>query len=90
MMGYNNYWNGASFGMGGVFGAGLGFLLVPLMLWSLVWKGWALWKAAKNNSIPWFVALLVINTLGILEILYIFVFGKGKQANVLTGKKKRK
>lgn len=50
--------------------------LIPLMVWSIFWKGWALWRAAKNDSKPWFVALLVINTMGILEILYIFVFGK--------------
>jgi len=54
----------------------LAMFLVPLMLWSLVWKGWALWIAAKNNSKPWFIALLLINTVGILEILYIFVFGR--------------
>ena len=48
------------------------------VLWTLLWKGMALWKAAKNNHKWWFIALLVINTLGILEILYIFIFGKRK------------
>ena len=53
------------------------FIVLPLiMIWSLVWKGMALWRAAKNNSLPWFVVLLLVNTLGILEILYLFVFGK--------------
>jgi hypothetical protein len=47
-----------------------------LTLWSIAWKGWALWIAARKGSKPWFVALLVVNTLGILEILYIFVFSK--------------
>jgi len=47
-----------------------------LMIWSLVWKGMALWKAARQGSTPWFVALLVINTAGILEILYLYVFSK--------------
>ena len=50
--------------------------LFLVLAWSLAWKGWALWRAAKNDSIPWFVALLIVNTLGILEILYLFVFGK--------------
>ena len=54
----------------------LGAFLIPFALWSLAWKGWALWRAAKNDSKGWFIALLVVNTLGILEILYIFVFGK--------------
>lgn len=53
-------------------------LFVLLIIWSLIWKGIALWKAARNESKPWFVVLLVINTVGILEILYIYVFAKGK------------
>ncbi|MBP8599650.1 hypothetical protein KBI31_00170 [Patescibacteria group bacterium] len=44
--------------------------------WALVWKGIALWKSARHNQKWWFIALLVINTLGLLEILYIFVFSK--------------
>ena len=53
-----------------------GFII--LAIWSLTWKGIALWKAAKNDSKPWFIALLVINTVGILEIIYIFYFSKKK------------
>ncbi len=55
----------------------LGFLV--LMIWSLVWKGIALWKSAQNKRIDWFVVLLILNTVGILEILYIFVFSKKGQ-----------
>lgn len=59
------------------FFAGWGmFLFFLLIAWSAIWKGLALWKAARNNSVPWFVTLLVVNTLGILEILYIYVFSK--------------
>ncbi|MDA8611397.1 DUF5652 family protein [Candidatus Pacebacteria bacterium] len=47
-----------------------------LLIWTFVWKGVALWKAARNNSKPWFIALLVVNTMGLLEILYIFYFSK--------------
>jgi hypothetical protein len=50
-----------------------------LMVWSFIWKGIALWKASQNDSVPWFVALLLVNTLGILELLYIFVFSKKTQ-----------
>jgi methionyl-tRNA synthetase len=49
-----------------------------ILVWTLPWKGVALWRAAKNDHKGWFVALLVLNTLGILEILYIFVFSKKK------------
>lgn len=50
--------------------------IVAAALWTIPWKGWALWKAARAGSKPWFVALLLVNTLGILEILYIYVFSK--------------
>jgi hypothetical protein len=53
-------------------------LLLVLLLWSLAWKGFALWRASHNESKPWFIALLLINSAGILEILYLFVFGKKK------------
>lgn len=52
-------------------------VLIGLMVaWTLVWKGIALWIAARAGSKPWFVALLLINTLGLLEILYIFLFSR--------------
>lgn len=47
-----------------------------LLIWSLVWKGFALWRAARNESRNWFIVLLVVNTVGVLEILYLFVFSK--------------
>lgn len=47
-----------------------------MILWTLPWKGVALWKSAKNKHTVWFIVLLVCNTLAILEILYIFVFSK--------------
>lgn len=50
--------------------------LVLIALWTLPWKAVALWKAARNSSKPWFVALLLLNTVGVLEILYIYIFSK--------------
>ncbi len=47
-----------------------------VLIWSLPWKGVALWKAAQKKDLYWFVALLVVNTVGILDILYIFIFSK--------------
>ena len=63
----------------GAYAATLGIhplLLGIILIWSLVWKGFALWKAGRLNQPIWFVALLVINTAGILEILYLFVFSE--------------
>ncbi|MEM4271580.1 MAG: DUF5652 family protein [Candidatus Pacearchaeota archaeon] len=47
-----------------------------IIIWSLVWKGLALWKSARLSQPIWFVLILVLNTLGILEILYIFIFSR--------------
>jgi len=58
--------------------ATLTILLILAIIWTIPWKGVALWKAAKNNSMAWFIVLLILNTLAILEILYIFVFSKQK------------
>ncbi|MCR4275713.1 MAG: DUF5652 family protein [Candidatus Wolfebacteria bacterium] len=54
------------------------WLILLAVLWVLPWKGVALWKAAKNNEKWWFVAILVVNTMALLEILYIFFFSKKK------------
>ena len=49
-----------------------GAAFVLIMAWSLLWKGLALWRAAKRGDMWWFIAFLFINTLGILEIIYLF------------------
>ena len=63
------------------------WLLMIILIWTIVWKLLALWKSARNNHIVWFIVLAVINTIGILEILYIYVFAKlGKKVKTTTGK----
>ncbi|HKM40643.1 MAG TPA: DUF5652 family protein [Patescibacteria group bacterium] len=55
-------------------------ILFPIILiWSLVWRGLALWRSARLNHKTWFVFMLIINSLGILEILYLAFFGKIKK-----------
>ena len=49
-----------------------------ILLWVIPWKGVALWKAARNSHKKWFIALLVLNTLAVLEIIYIFIFSKNR------------
>lgn len=49
---------------------------VLFLIWSFAWKGFALWKSAKNNQKKWFIAILILNTLGLLEIIYLFYFCK--------------
>ena len=48
------------------------FLAAGLIVWSLIWKGLALWQAGGRRERNWFIALLILNTLGILEIIYLF------------------
>ena len=56
-----------------------------LLIWSIAWKGIALWNAAKNSQRNWFIAILVINTIGILEIVYLFYYCK-KRLNIHSKK----
>jgi len=49
-------------------------LIIVVAVWTAIIKGYALWHAARNSQKKWFIALLVINTLGILEIVYLIWF----------------
>ncbi len=51
---------------------------IILTIWELSWKGFALWKAARNNHRNWFIFLLIVNTIGIIPILYLSFFSKKK------------
>ena len=55
------------------------YLFVIIVIWGTIWKGIGLWKAAKETQKYRFIAILILNTVGILPILYIFVFKKGKK-----------
>lgn len=57
---------------------GNSWILLLITLWTIPWKGVALWKSAHNKQMGWFIALLILNTLAILEIIYIFYFSKKK------------
>lgn len=54
-------------------------LFVLILAWSLAWKGWALWKSARLSHKWWFVILLVVNTVGVLEMIYIFLIARKYQ-----------
>ena len=60
---------------------------VPVMIivgvWDIVWKGIGMWKSAGHKQLAWFVAILILNTVGILPIVYLLWFQPKK-------KKKRK
>jgi len=51
--------------------------LIPLIaivaIWDTVWKLIAMWKAARNNHLAWFICIFIFNTIGILPIIYILI-----------------
>jgi len=55
------------------------WVILLAVLWVLPWKGVALWRAARNSHKGWFVVILVVNTMAVLEIIYIFFFSKKGQ-----------
>lgn len=52
----------------------LGFM--ALIAGLIVLKGVALWRAARNGHKGWFIAMLIVNLMGILEIIYLLTAGK--------------
>lgn len=48
-------------------------LLLVISIWSLIWKGIALWYSAQRKQKKWYIAILIINSLGILPILYLLI-----------------
>lgn len=61
------------------------YFYTGLVIWELVWKGLALWKACKKDQKLWFVAVMALNTLGILSICYL-VYWKIKEKTQLSPK----
>jgi hypothetical protein len=57
-------------------------ITIIVLVWSLFWKGCSLWIAGKRDEKWWFLALLILNTVGILDIIYIFLVAKKKWSNV--------
>ena len=68
---------------------GVSFIIAVLVIWSLIWKGLALWQAARNSDKGWYIAMLIINTAGLLEIIYLFFFAK-KDTSIVSPKKSSK
>lgn len=50
--------------------------LIVLIVWGIIWKGIALWKAARLSHKKWFIVLLIVNSIGILEIFYIYFIAR--------------
>jgi len=59
------------------------WLLYLIITWSAIWKALALWHAARNTQLVWYIVLIVVNTVGILEIIYLLFFRKKKSDDYL-------
>lgn len=58
--------------------------LILLVLWAIVWKLIAMWKAAKHNHLTIFIVLAILNTAGIAEIAYVvYIYFKEKKEKAL-------
>jgi hypothetical protein len=68
------------------------WLLIVIFIWSLIWKLIALWKSARKGHIVWFIILAIFNTVGILDILYVYIFSEMnfKKDSVKKKDKKKK
>ena len=47
--------------------------IIFFVLWEVIWKLLAMWRAAQNKQPGWFICLALINTMGILPILYLLL-----------------
>ena len=65
------------------------YLLAIIMIWSFAWKLSALWKSARRRSLFWFIVIALVNTVGILEILYIFWFSENSHLKMTRTKLKQ-
>ena len=54
-------------------------IVLLLLIWSTVWKGIALWKSGRRGQKVWFVVILIMNTVGILEIVYLLIYRNKKE-----------
>lgn len=60
-------------------------VIIILMIWEAIWKMIAMWKAARNNHLAWFICIAVINTVGILPIVYILTHRPSTSSGSVTG-----
>ncbi len=51
-------------------------ILLLFVVWEAVWTIIAMWRAAKNNHLVWFIIFLVVNLFAIPEIIYIILTRK--------------
>jgi len=53
-------------------------ILIAIIIFDAVLKGIALWKSGRRNQLGWFICLFILNTCGVLPIIYL-ILNKNKQ-----------
>lgn len=64
------------------------WVLLIVGAWELIWKGIALWKCGRNKQLVWFIFILILNTVGILPIIYLLFFQKRKRPILRIARKR--
>ena len=62
-------------------------IFILVIIWMTVIKAIALWKSARHGQITWFVVLVIFQTIGILEIIYLAAFQKNQRVRRKVQKK---
>lgn len=65
-------------------------LILALLAWTIVWKGIGLWKSGRNNQLVWFIVMFIVNSAGIIPIIYILWFQKKHAETIILPKPKKK
>ena len=53
-------------------------VIILIVVFDTALKGIALWKSGRRNQLVWFICLIILNTGGILPIIYL-ILNKDKQ-----------
>jgi hypothetical protein len=50
--------------------------IIILLIFIIILKAIVLWHSARRGQKIWFIAILILNTLGLLEITYLIIYRK--------------
>lgn len=67
------------------------YFIIPLVLFALldvVLRGVSLWKSAQRKQKVWFIALLLVNSVGVLPAIYLYLNRKVAKDAKKSSKKK--
>ncbi len=59
----------------------MSLIIILFVIWDVYWRAHALWLAAKRSEKGWFIALLIVNSIGILPIYYLHKNNYFKKSN---------